>query len=288
MKANGRFIFGGPEAASAPARPWRGGFTLIELLVVIAIIAILAALLLPTLANSKKQSLGTKCRSNLRQLQYAWIMYAGDNNDILPQNIASDDAEFAGSPTDPLAQPGQPYASWVLGDISVPTEATNTAFITHGLIYTYVGSAGVYKCPSDVKMGSGNVATVRSYSMNAWMNGIPAWTVSIPCIDFLKLSGITRLPPVMALVFLDEDPNTINDGYWVQDLDSRTQWIDSPAHYLDNGACLSFADGHSEIRKWTDKNVLGDAHGGASGFPANPINGPDLPWVQARCTVQVR
>jgi hypothetical protein len=39
---------------------------------------------------------------------------------------------------------------------------------------------------------------------------------------------------------------------------------------------------------WTDKNVLAGADGGATGFPANPLNGPDLPWVQARCTVQVR
>jgi prepilin-type N-terminal cleavage/methylation domain-containing protein len=288
MKAKGRFDFGDLAAHPSPSRSGRGGFTLIELLVVIAIIAILAALLLPTLANAKKQSLGTKCRSNLRQLQYAWIMYAGDNNDTIPQNLASDDSEFAGSPTDPTAQPGQPYASWVLGDISVATEATNSAFLTHGLIYQYVGSTGVYKCPSDMKMGAGNVATVRSYSMNSWMNGIPAWPVSIPCIDFLKMSRITQLPTTMALVFLDENPDTINDGYWAQDLDSRTQWIDSPAHYLDNGACLSFADGHSEIRIWTDKNVLGGASGGASGFPANPSNGPDLPWVQARCTVQVR
>jgi hypothetical protein len=139
-----------------------------------------------------------------------------------------------------------------------------------------------------MKVGANNVPTVRSYSMNSWMNGIPTWPVSIPCVDFLKLSRITQLPPTMALVFLDENPDTINDGYWAQDLDSRTQWIDSPAHYHNNAGCLSFADGHAEIRVWTDKNVLAGAAGGATGFPANPLNGPDLPWVQARCTVQVR
>ncbi|HEY3863449.1 MAG TPA: prepilin-type N-terminal cleavage/methylation domain-containing protein [Verrucomicrobiae bacterium] len=269
------------------ARP-RRGFTLIELLVVIAIIAILAALLLPSLASAKKQSQLTKCRSNLRQLQYGWIMYAGDNTDTIPQNLASDGPGFAGSPTDPNAQPGQKNASWVLGDISASTESTNAAFLAHGLIYPYVNSAGVYKCPADVKTGSGNAPTVRSYSMNAWMNGVPAWPVSIPCVDFLKLSRITRIPTVMALVFIEENPDTINDGYWAQDLDNRAQWIDSPAHYHNNGCGLSFLDGHSEFRTWTDMNVLNGADGGASGFAAKPLNGPDLPWVQARCTVQVR
>jgi prepilin-type N-terminal cleavage/methylation domain-containing protein len=288
MKAIGRFNFGGFAAGPSASRPRKGGFTLIELLVVIAIIAILAGLLLPTLASAKKESQGTKCKSNLRQLQIAWYTYAGDNSDYIPQNVASDDSHFAGTPTDPEAQPGQPYASWVLGDMSVATEATNSAFLTHGLIYPFVSSAGVYKCPADQKMGAGNVPTVRSYSMNAWMNGMPAWPVSIPCIDFSKVSRITQLPLPMALVFLDENPDSINDGYWAQDLDSRTQWIDSPAHYHNNAGCLSFADGHAEIRNWTDKSVLAGLFGGQSGFPANPPNGPDLAWVQARCTVQVR
>jgi prepilin-type N-terminal cleavage/methylation domain-containing protein len=288
MKAKSRFDVGDFAALSSPSRPRRRGFTLIELLVVIAIIAILAALLLPTLASAKKESLATQCKSNLRQLQIGWYTYAGDNSDSVPQNVASDDSQFAGTPTDPEAQPGQPYASWVLGDVSVPTEATNSGFITHGLLYPFVGSIGVYKCPADVKAGAGNIPTVRSYSMNCWMNGMPTWPVSIPCVDFLKLSKMTQLPTPMALVFLDENPDTINDGYWAQDLDSRTQWIDSPAHYHNNAGCLSFADGHAEIRVWTDKNVLAGADGGATGFPANPLNGPDLHWVQARCTVQVR
>ncbi|MDB6125449.1 MAG: hypothetical protein JWQ71_4442 [Pedosphaera sp.] len=59
-------------------------FTLVELLVVIAIIAILAALLLPSLARGKQKATQTKCISNLKQLALAIHMYAGDNNDTLP------------------------------------------------------------------------------------------------------------------------------------------------------------------------------------------------------------
>jgi type II secretory pathway pseudopilin PulG len=57
---------------------------LIELLVVIAIIAILAAMLLPALARSKNQAIHAQCCNNQRQQLVALTMYAGENNDFLP------------------------------------------------------------------------------------------------------------------------------------------------------------------------------------------------------------
>ena len=73
-----------PGPRRGPKRQGGMAFTLIELLVVIAIIAILAALLLPSLARGKQKAYQTQCVSNLKQLGIAIHLYADDNHDTLP------------------------------------------------------------------------------------------------------------------------------------------------------------------------------------------------------------
>jgi len=122
------------------------GFTLIELLVVIAIIAILAAMLLPALAKSKQKAQGIACINHLKQLTLGFVMYSTDNNEFIVPN--GSESEQPTMSTDPRLQPGGMWAQWCAGRMDNPA-AVDPTFIQAGLIYPYVNTVNVYRCPAD-------------------------------------------------------------------------------------------------------------------------------------------
>jgi prepilin-type N-terminal cleavage/methylation domain-containing protein len=75
-----------------PAARRRAGFTLVELLVVIGIIALLMSILLPSLNKARESARDIKCRSNMRQLYYAVVMYLQEGKGGLPRGARISEA----------------------------------------------------------------------------------------------------------------------------------------------------------------------------------------------------
>jgi prepilin-type N-terminal cleavage/methylation domain-containing protein/prepilin-type processing-associated H-X9-DG protein len=237
------------------------GFTLVELLVVIAIIAVLASLLLPALNRAKAKAEGILCLNNTRQLGFAWQVYADDHSGLLAYNVGGNGARAIATNT---------LLNWVGNtmDWDAHSDNTNLATITQASLGSYTRSPAIYRCPSDRVLSdkqrqNGFPARIRSYSMNAMIGD--AGEVSKTGVNennpgYVQFFKVTSIPsPAKIFNFLDEHPDSINDGYFLNKWpaqpkyagdDDDWEWIDLPASYHNGGANFSFSDGHSESHRW--------------------------------------
>lgn len=273
------------RAGESPLSPrGRGGFTLIELLVVIAIIAILAALLLPALNAAKARALRVTCLNNQRQLSLALQMYPGDNQERLPPNGYAD-------PTSGLN-------FWAFGDehLRNPQVFTNTTFLLdpkYSLFANYIKTPAVYKCPVDKGVAVyGNMSLgaprIRNYALNCYIGWVAPQESNLrPFYQLFNKQGDFALAaPSQILSFLDTAPAYVCHAAFVIDV-AFANYYHLPSAGHDRGSPLTFADGHSEFKRWMEPRTIQEAL--SPDFPGHINIRPDnrdLKWLQDHASVK--
>jgi prepilin-type N-terminal cleavage/methylation domain-containing protein/prepilin-type processing-associated H-X9-DG protein len=274
------------------------GFTLVELLTVIAIIALLAALLLPALSRARERARAIICLNNTKQLGLAWQMYAGDNDERLPYNLGMTGSSFR---TD---------LNWVNNVMTwdLSSDNTNLATLTGASLGPFVsGNTSVYRCPSDqalssVQRAAGWTARIRSYSMNAMVGDAGNFSTkgfNINNPGYTQFFNSTQIPqPSDIFVFLDEHPDSINDGYFLDKSPENysgysyngAQWTDLPASYHNGATAFSYADGHSSLHRWLQPETIRPPMPNAANLPITIPSNPataiaDFDWVMDHMSV---
>jgi prepilin-type N-terminal cleavage/methylation domain-containing protein len=271
------------------------GFTLIELLVVIAIIAILAAMLLPTLSRAKCKAHSVHCMNNGKQLTLAWKLWTDDNNDILLGCNGADTNR-------PDCIIDTPAATCWLDFTPKPGNWDPNVTLTPGPMWPYMGkNAALFKCPGDrssVRVGAQLLPRVRSISMSQvfskggeWLDKTynPNQTV---WRTYAKESAIVI--PAKTWVFIDEHPDSINGLGFANactgaDNPGTAQIIDFPANFHCGGGGLSFADGHAEIHKWQGSRIRNAPVNYTGTMQLNVTAGDswvDVRWLAENTTVR--
>jgi prepilin-type N-terminal cleavage/methylation domain-containing protein len=262
------------------SRAHKHAFTLIELLVVIAIIAILAALLLPSLAKSKEQGKRVSCMSNLRQINLSLQMYGGENKNLLPQAADGYWAwDIPGPAASSMLANGAIWKIFYCPDLAIRFSESNEfqlwnwgggpsisgdTFSVGQYAFTLPGSPG-YNSTGQLDACFTNVNT--NFAINP-----PSWKIDgIIDVPFGALSArVLVADPVIAIT--TSAPTNWTDIEGSYPVHHTTAHMDGP---VPAGGNLSFLDGHGE---WRNFRFMVRRTNLETGQAQNSANGPAFFW----------
>jgi len=217
-------------------RTFNRGFTLIELLVVIAIIAILAAILFPVFAKAREAARATSCRSNLKQVGNAFMMYVQDYDEVYPDRGGN-------------------------GGAGLPSFRQT--------LQTYTKNTAVFQCPSNPQKNTiADAATTngiypaigRSYGMNARIAFAPMAFIQAPAQKILTAE------------LMNQNWTDYGSNWWTG---APGNWTNGFAGHSGTANYL-FADGHVKAMKPSQTagplNMWGHIDGGACASTSPNVN----------------
>jgi len=271
-----------PEEERGNRRRSACGFTLIELLAVVVMVVFLVSVLATALATTRTNTSTLQCLNNLCQLGATWAMYADDNEGrLVPYRRGTGGGLTLSN------------ECWVAGllDFTSRADNTNIGYLIDHVRYPYgayfgpyLRSAEVFKCPSDrsvVVIGGQQLPRSRSVSMSNY--GDP-FTSRPFTSRFTELGQFTS--PADVFIILDERPDSLNDGVFMMDPDTKWQLVDFPGFLHDGAGNFVFADGHTATHRWEDPRTVPEL------VPGQPIlyyninvpNDVDVLWLARHAT----
>jgi len=212
-------------------------------------------------------------------LGLAWVMYFGDNNDVLALNCDGSQ-QFNGTP------------SWVSGGLDwfpSNTANTNTAFLvgdTNSLLGRYVGaSLNIFACPAAAyfvapkQRALGWSHRARSCAMDGSVGNGPKAPFWGNFFFARKSTDIHQPGPSDVWLFTDEHPDSIDDCILYTSPNPVTSLIEIPGSQHADACGITFADGHAEIHKWKGAFTHHPVQYDVLHYVSTPLNDPDMLWL---------